>query len=161
MSEARERPGRAQGSEELLVFMLGGDAYGVPVGQVCELRRYQSPIPLSGAPACVIGTVDVRGRQVPVIDLRIRFALGRPVYDQITTVMILEFSDLIVGAVVDGLADVVAVPSEQIRPAPRVSSMLGPALREAVGVDGERLMLLADMRGVLAPATLGLGYPNS
>jgi purine-binding chemotaxis protein CheW len=69
----------AQDAQEALVFSLGDERYAFPTGQVAEVRPLGRLTPLPGAPAFVAGLINVRGRIVPVLDLRPLFGLPGPV----------------------------------------------------------------------------------
>ena len=75
------RPASVPGTREVLVFEVGGQTYALPTADVCELVRAVSITPLPGAPAVIEGVVDVRGRVLPVLDVRARFRLPAKALD--------------------------------------------------------------------------------
>src|SRR5689334_22180639 len=88
-------------SQEFLSFTLGAEEYGVDILKVQEIRGYEKPTGIANAPAYIKGVVNLRGTIVPIVDMRIRFALGEPAYDQFTVVIVLNVSDRVIGIVVD------------------------------------------------------------
>ncbi|MFL6706840.1 MAG: chemotaxis protein CheW, partial [Massilia sp.] len=78
----------SEGSE-FLAFTLGAEEYGIDIHKVQEIRGYESVTRIANAPAFVKGVINLRGIIIPVVDMRIKFRLGEPVYDQFTVVIIL------------------------------------------------------------------------
>ncbi|MFN7673376.1 MAG: chemotaxis protein CheW, partial [Betaproteobacteria bacterium] len=106
---------------EYLTFRLGTEEYGIDILKVQEIRGYEQPTRIAGAPAFLKGVVNLRGVIVPIVDLRIKFGLGSAEYNSFTVVIILNIAKKIVGVVVDQVSDVVALASKDIRPAPSFS----------------------------------------
>ncbi|WP_405124256.1 chemotaxis protein CheW (plasmid) [Pseudomonas marginalis] len=75
---------------EYLAFNLGSEEYGVDIQKVQELRGYDAVTRIANAPDYIKGVVNLRGVIVPIIDMRIKFNLGTPTYDQFTVVIILN-----------------------------------------------------------------------
>jgi len=75
---------------EFLAFTLGQEEYGIDIQKVQELRGYDTVTRIANAPEHIKGVVNLRGIIVPIIDMRIKFNLGTPTYDQFTVVIILE-----------------------------------------------------------------------
>jgi purine-binding chemotaxis protein CheW len=76
-------------SLEFLAFRLGDEEYGVDIQKVQELRGYDAVTHIANSPDFIKGVVNLRGIIVPIIDMRIKFTLGTPTYDQFTVVIIL------------------------------------------------------------------------
>ncbi len=109
---------------EYLAFTLGQEEYGIDIQKVSEIRSYETPTRIANAPAFVKGVVNLRGIIVPIVDMRIKFNLGTPSYDQFTVVIILNIGHRVVGMVVDRVSDVTTLMPEQIKPAPEIGSAL-------------------------------------
>jgi len=75
---------------EFLAFTLGKEEYGIHILKVQELRGYETVTRIANAPEFVKGVVNLRGIIVPIVDMRIKFNLGEPTYDQFTVVIILN-----------------------------------------------------------------------
>jgi purine-binding chemotaxis protein CheW len=71
---------------EFLAFTLGQEEYGIDIQKVQELRGYDTVTRIANAPEHIKGVVNLRGIIVPIIDMRIKFNLGTPTYDQFTVV---------------------------------------------------------------------------
>ncbi|MDP3617299.1 MAG: chemotaxis protein CheW, partial [Rhodoferax sp.] len=109
---------------EYLAFTLGQEEYGIDIQTVQELRGYDAVTRIANAPAHIKGVVNLRGIIVPIIDMRIKFTLGTPTYDQFTVVIILSMVNRVMGMVVDSVSDVITLKPEQIKPAPEMGAVL-------------------------------------
>src|SRR5471032_2374381 len=105
---------------EFLAFTLDEEEYGIDIQKVQELRGYDAVTRIANAPDYIKGVVNLRGIIVPIIDMRIKFKLGEPTYDQFTVVIVLNIGGRVVGMVVDSVSDVITLSAEQIKPAPEM-----------------------------------------
>jgi purine-binding chemotaxis protein CheW len=144
------------GPNEFLAFNLGAEEYGIDIQQVQELRSYEPVTRLANAPAFVKGVVNLRGVIVPIIDMRVRFSLGEPTYDQFTVVVILKVRDRVIGLVVDSVSDVTALSPEQIKPAPDLGNAIDAGYITGLATIGERMLILVDIERLLSGQELGL-----
>ena len=157
--EAMAHGGGAIGDEdvvagEYLTFTLGSEEYAIDILKVQEIRGYEPPTLIANAPAFIKGVINLRGIIVPVVDLRIKFNLGKIEYTPFTVVIILNVAGRVIGVVVDSVSDVISLTPVQIRPAPDFSGsfdtkyILGLASQDSrmmIVTDIERLMTSADM----------------
>ena len=141
-------------ASEYLTFTLGSEEYAIDILKVQEIRGYEQPTLIANTPAFIKGVINLRGIIVPIVDLRIKFSLGRIEYTPFTVVVILNVAGRVIGAVVDSVSDVIALTRSQIHPAPDFSGsfdtkyILGLATLEGrmmIVTDIERLMTSADM----------------
>jgi purine-binding chemotaxis protein CheW len=93
---------------------------------------------------------------VPVIDMRIRFNLGTPTYDQFTVVIILNIADRVVGMVVDSVSDVITLGPEQIKPAPEMGTALDTSYLIGLGTLDQRMVILVDIDDLMSSEEIGL-----
>ena len=75
---------------EYLAFTLGSEEYGIDILKVQEIRGYEAVTRIANAPEFIKGVINLRGIIIPVVDMRIKFNLGTPTYDQFTVVIILN-----------------------------------------------------------------------
>ena len=158
-AEAAATPGAAGAPLEFLAFTLGGEEYGVDIQKVQELRGYGTVTRIANAPGHVKGVVNLRGIIVPIIDMRIKFELGAPSYDEFTVVIILNLAGRVMGMVVDSVSDVITLTGEQIRPAPDMGAGIDAAYMTGLGVQGERMLILTDIDKLMAFADMGEVMP--
>jgi len=141
---------------EVLSFRLGKEEYAISILKVQEIRGYEKPTRLASAPDYLKGIVNLRGHIVPVVDMRIKFGIGEPVYDAFTVVIILNIAHHVIGMVVDSVSDVVTLTPEQIRPAPEMGSTLDGDCLRGLGTVGERMLILLDIERLMQSDELGL-----
>jgi purine-binding chemotaxis protein CheW len=140
---------------EFLAFTLGQEEYGIDIQKVSEIRSYETPTRIANAPEFVKGVVNLRGIIVPIVDMRIKFNLGTPSYDQFTVVIILNIGTRVVGMVVDRVSDVTTLLPEQIKPAPDMGA-LNTDYVTGLGTIDERMLILVDIDRLMSSTEMGL-----
>ncbi|WP_136417733.1 MULTISPECIES: chemotaxis protein CheW [Oxalobacteraceae] len=143
-------------TNEFLAFTLGREEYGIHILKVQELRGYEEPTRIANAPEFIKGVVNLRGIIVPIIDMRIKFNLGTPTYDQFTVVIILNIGGRIVGMVVDSVSDVITLSPEQVKPAPEMGTALNTDYLIGLGTVDQRMLILVDIDKLMSSAEMGL-----
>jgi len=144
------------GPLEFLAFHLGGEEYGIDIHKVGEIRGYEAVTHIANAPEFIKGVVNLRGTIVPIIDLRIRFNLGTPAYDQFTVVIILNIGQRVMGVVVDGVSDVVTLTAKQIKPAPTMGTAMNTDHLIGIGTIDQRMLILMDIDRLMSSDEMGL-----
>lgn len=148
------------GPLEFLSFTLGKEEYGISIQKVQELRGYDTVTRIANTPEFVKGVVNLRGIIVPIVDMRIKFSLGSPTYDQFTVVVILNVAGRVVGMVVDSVSDVITLTPEQIKPAPDMNSAMASDYLIGLGTIDERMLILIDIDKLMSSAEMGLAEPS-
>ncbi|KQQ40242.1 chemotaxis protein CheW [Duganella sp. Leaf126] len=141
---------------EYLAFTLGQEEYGIDIQKVSEIRSYETPTRIANAPEFVKGVVNLRGIIVPIVDMRIKFNLGEPGYDQFTVVIILNIGNRVVGMVVDRVSDVTTLTHEQIKPAPEIGSAINTDHIVGLGTIEDRMLILVDIDKLMSSEDMGL-----
>jgi purine-binding chemotaxis protein CheW len=141
---------------EFLAFTLGKEEYGIDIQKVQEIRGYESVTRIANAPEFIKGVTNLRGIIVPIIDMRIKFSLGTPTYDQFTVVIILNISGRVVGIVVDSVSDVINLTPEQTKPAPEMASTFNADYLIGLGTLDERMLILIDIDKLMSSTDMGL-----
>lgn len=158
-SDTSLRNAPAAGSAgEYLSFRLGVEEYGIDILQVQEIRSYEQPTRLAHSPDFIKGVIDLRGRIVPILDLRMKLQCPEASYTDCTVVIILDMGSLLVGAVVDAVADVVTLTPDLIKPVPQFEPQgnLDPAFVTGIASLGDRMLILMDIAALLGSADIGL-----
>jgi len=140
---------------EYLAFNLGSEEYGVDIQKVQELRGYDAVTRIANAPEFIKGVVNLRGVIVPIIDMRIKFNLGTPSYDQFTVVIILNIGGRVMGIVVDSVSDVITLRPEQVKPAPQLGIAMDTDYLVGMGAIDERMLILIDIDQLMSGADFG------
>jgi len=156
MQASEEQQVATANGRELLTFTLGHEEYGIDILKVQEIRGYDAVTTIANAPDFIKGVINLRGIIVPIMDMRIKFHLGKVEYDQFTVVIILNVTNRVVGIVVDGVSDVIALTPEQLKPAPQFSATLDTRYIMGLGTVDERMIIVMDIEKLLAGLDLGL-----
>jgi purine-binding chemotaxis protein CheW len=140
----------------VLAFTLGQEEYGVDIQKVQELRGYDTVTRIANAPSYIKGVVNLRGIIVPIVDMRLKFELGTPSYDQFTVVIVLNLMGRTMGIVVDRVSDVTTLLPEQIKPAPALGGTRQGDYLIGLGAVDERMLILVDIDKLLADTDSGM-----
>lgn len=143
-------------ANEFLAFTLGSEEYGIDILKVQEIRGYEAVTRIANAPEFLKGVINLRGIIVPIVDMRIKFNLGTPTYDQLTVVIILNIDGRVVGMVVDSVSDVMTLLPEQVRPAPEMGTTFSGDFLIGLGTLEERMLILVDIVKLMMSPEMGL-----
>jgi purine-binding chemotaxis protein CheW len=139
----------AQGSQQVLTFVLGNETYGVDILRVQEIRGFTAVTKIPHAPSHVLGVLNLRGSIVPIVDLRMRFNLDRADFNAVTVIIVLSIQSATgrrdFGVVVDGVSDVVDVPQAEVRPAPEMGSTSATEYILGLVPVADRMVVLLDI----------------
>jgi purine-binding chemotaxis protein CheW len=140
---ALERPAEptSAGRVRLLVFRLNGREHALPLEHIVEIFRMVAVAPLPEAPPWVRGVMDLRGRVIPVIDLRVK--LGMPAREPhlSTPIVVVETGGAAAGLVTDEVVEVLALPGEAVEPPDRATGPAG-VVTSLARLDGRLLLVL-------------------
>ena len=134
---------------EYLTFTLGKEEYGMDILKVQEIRGYDAVTAIANTPAFIKGVINLRGIIVPIIDLRIKFNLGKVDYNELTVVIILSLNKRVVGVVVDSVSDVLTLKPDQIKAAPSLSTSLDTRYIMGLGTVDQRMLILIDIERLM------------
>jgi len=155
-SSSSAAPGKEAAGREFLAFTLGSEEYGIDILKVQEIRGYEAVTRIANAPEFIKGVINLRGIIIPVVDMRIKFNLGTPVYDQFTVVIILNISGRIMGMVVDSVSDVTTLSAEQVKPPPDMGTVFNSDYMIGLGTVDERMLILVDIDKLMSSGEMGL-----
>lgn len=105
-----------------LTFHLAGEDYGLAIAYVIEIIGIQKITEVPDMPVFVKGVINLRGKVIPVIDVRCRFSLPPKEYDARTCIIVVNFNETVVGLVVDQVSEVISIPEAVVEPPPRIST---------------------------------------
>jgi purine-binding chemotaxis protein CheW len=153
MSEVRRDSSKTTDNDEVLqwvTFKLDSETYGINVMQVQEVLRYTEVAPVPGAPAYVLGIINLRGNVVTVIDTRSRFGLTTADITDNTRIVIIESDKQVIGILVDSVAEVVYLKNSDIDVAPNVGNDESAKFIQGVSNRDGRLLILVDLNKLLS-----------
>jgi purine-binding chemotaxis protein CheW len=135
--------------KQLVVFRLGQESYGVNVGTVREIFHLQKITRVPNAPEYVEGVINLRGKVVPVIDLRRRLGLEVSATTDDSRIVVVEYDDEDVGLIVDDVDEVRNVDGESISSVPDIAGQDESALAQGFAKVEGRLVILVDIETIL------------
>lgn len=145
-----------QMASEYLTFTLGSEEYAIDILKVQEIRGYEQPTLIANSPAFIKGVINLRGIIVPIVDLRIKFNLGKVEYTPFTVVIILNVAGRVIGAVVDSVSDVISLTRVQIRPAPDFSGTFDTKYIVGLASLDTRMMIVTDIERLMSSSDMEL-----
>ena len=147
-----KRKKAAEATEHLATFFLGDEEYGVDVRLVQEIIRVAEITQVPRAPEFVKGVINLRGRIIPVVDLKRKLGLGDVVLGRLSRVVVVKLRDRMIGLLVDGASQVLKVLVSCIEAAPEeiVDAAIEQSAIRGVAKLEKRLIILIDLARILA-----------
>jgi purine-binding chemotaxis protein CheW len=146
----REQRGAAEATEHLATFFLDREEYGIEVRQVQEIRRVTEITSVPRAPDFIRGVINLRGRILPVMDLKRKLRLGTVESGRAARIVVVRLKERLLGLLVDGASQVLKVEVSRIEAAPEeVVEKGGDYIRGVAKLD-DRLIILVDLERLLA-----------
>ncbi|PWU14492.1 MAG: chemotaxis protein CheW [Verrucomicrobia bacterium] len=142
-----------------LSFTLRGESYGIPVLKIREIIRFTRITPLPQVPDFIRGVINLRGKIIPVVDLRLRFNLGTAEVTERTCIIVAQFTragtgTLHLGLIVDGVDEVLNIGGEDIEDTPEFGGKLETAYLFGMAKVKSRVIALVDIDRVVNGDTL-------
>ncbi|SIN76077.1 MULTISPECIES: chemotaxis protein CheW [Halodesulfovibrio] len=135
---------------QLVTFSIGEEEFGVDILKVQEIIRTMEITKVPKAPDFVEGVINLRGKVIPIIDLRRRFGLSSKEHDKHTRIIVIEINNMIVGFVVDSVSEVLRIPAGTVEPPPAVVAGMESEYISGVGKLQDRLLILLDLDRLLS-----------
>ncbi len=142
--------------KEFLSFKLGQEEYCLDILSVQEIRGYDTVTSIANTPDFIKGVINLRGNIVPIVDMRIKFRLSEARYDATTIVIILNLNKKMIGIVVDSVSDVIALPLESIREAPRFGSAINTEFISGMATVDGNMLIVVDIQKLMSSDDLQL-----
>lgn len=139
----------AQDGRQLVVFRLGNESYGIDVSTTREIFHLQDITQVPNAPEYVEGVINLRGKVVPVIDLRKRFGVAVTEATSSSRIVVVEYDDEDVGLIVDAVDEVLTVGADHLAPAPEVAEQDGASISQGFAQLDDQLVILVDIEKIL------------
>jgi purine-binding chemotaxis protein CheW len=141
---------------QYLTLRLGTEEYAIDILRVQEIRSYEEPTRMANAPAFVKGVINLRGAIVPIVDLRMKLDIANIAYNEFTVVIMLNVHNTVIGAVVDGVSDVVSLTAQAIKPAPQFDSRIDARFITGIADVGGRMLIVMNVAALLSPGEMGM-----
>ncbi len=134
---------------QLVTFKLAGQKYAVNILKVQEINNMKEITSIPNAPSYLEGAVNLRGKVIPVLNLRKKFGFADKAADELSKIVIMDVRGVIMGIMVDAVSDVLRIPRDLVEPPPPVSSNVSSEFISSIAKLEEGLVILLDMDRLL------------
>lgn len=131
-----------------LIFSMGKEDYGIEIRYVTEIIGIQAITEIPDLPEYVKGVINLRGKIIPIMDIRLRFNKAARKYDDRTCIIVVDIDAISVGLVVDSVAEVTSIPDEDIASPPQIKKEFQKYIK-GIGKLGNDVKLLLDCNRLL------------
>lgn len=135
---------------QLVTFRIGEEEFGVDILAVQEIIRLLQITPVPRAPASIEGVINLRGKVIPVVNMRSRFSLPARQATLQTRIVVMELEEKIVGFLVDAVSEVLRIPATTVEEPPPVVAGIGSEYIRGVGKLDGRLLILLDLTHLMS-----------
>lgn len=135
--------------DKYLTFHLAGEDYGIEIKFVIEIIGIQNITDVPDMPNFIRGVINLRGKVIPVMDVRARFSIADREYDDRTCIIVVNIEGTEVGLVVDEVSEVADIPEKNVEPPPRTGKSTGSRYIQGMGKIGEEVKILLDVQKLL------------
>lgn len=139
-----------------LTFVLGKEEYGIEILRVREIIGLMDITTVPQTPDYMKGVINLRGKVIPVIDLRLKFSMPEEVHTQETCVIVVEVNNTSVGIIVDSVSEVLEIKSGETEDAPSFGQGVDTSFIMGLGKVKEKIIILLDIESVLSSEELEL-----
>lgn len=148
-----QKPSLVEQDGKHLIFQLAGSAYGIPVLNVSEINGLMNITPVPKTPEFIKGVINLRGKIIPVMDLRLKFGMPEKEYDEQTCIIIVNIpvgkTQEQMGVIVDVVSEVFNIPLTEIDPPPEYGSQDNEDFLNGIGKVKGSLVILLNVEKVL------------
>ena len=139
-----------------LSFDLSDEEYGVAIAGVTEIVGIQRIMPVPDMPRYLKGVINLRGKVIPLMDVRLRFSMPERAYDHRTVIIVMEVGDAPVGLIVDGVREVLEIPASQIDRQGQFTRSGAKSVIAGIGRIEDRVAVLLDPEVLVSDGDLAL-----
>jgi purine-binding chemotaxis protein CheW len=149
MSNANQRKDDSNELLQLVSFKIGSEEFGVDILNVQEINKMTQITKVPNSPVFVEGVINLRGRVIPVIDLRTRLNMERKEHDKDTRIIVVEIETRTIGFIVDSVNEVLRIPVNITEAPPSIVTGIDSDFIRSVGKLDDRLLILIDLNKIL------------
>jgi purine-binding chemotaxis protein CheW len=135
---------------QLVTFKLGSEEFAVDILKVQEINKMMNITKIPNAPAFIEGVINLRGKIIPIVDLRKRLGFKDQDYDKSTRIIVVELDGLVLGFIVDSVSEVLRIPENTIEPPPTMIAGIESEYIEGVGKVDDRLLILLELKKIFS-----------
>ncbi len=161
MKVSQDAKGQSEAKiEKFLTFTLGDEEYGVEILKVREIIGLMDITPVPHTPEFIKGVINLRGKVIPVVDLRLKFGLAPKEYDEKTCIIVVEINTssgpMLMGIVVDSVSEVLNIPTSDIESTPQFGTQVDTRFILGMAKAKDRVKILLDIDKVLTQEEIGV-----
>jgi len=134
---------------QFVTFKLAGQKYAVEILKVQEINNMKDITPIPNSPGYVEGAINLRGKVIPVLNLRKKFHMEELALSETSKIVIIDFRGIIMGAIVDAVSEVLRISADVVEPPPAVSSHVKSEFIRGIAKLATELVILLDMDKLL------------
>lgn len=134
---------------KFLTFTVGSEAYGLEIKYVTEIIGVQEITEVPELPAYIRGIINLRGKIIPIMDVRLRFRKPFREYNDRTCIVVVDIKDVLVGLIVDAVSEVISIQDQHIVPPPDLNKGFTNKYIKGIGKVGNEVKLLLDCSKLL------------
>lgn len=135
--------------DKYLIFRLGNEDYGIEVRYIIEIIGIQKITEVPDTPDFLMGVINLRGRIIPIIDVRTRFNLKFREYSERTCIVIVNFNETHIGLVVDGVSEVQSISESNVEPPPKTNKGSRSRFVQGMGKVGKQVKIILNLERFL------------
>ncbi|MCP4753432.1 MAG: purine-binding chemotaxis protein CheW [Proteobacteria bacterium] len=135
--------------DRFLTFAIGPEEFGIEIKYVTEIIVMQRITEVPDTPDHIEGVINLRGKVIPVMDVRLRFGMENREYDERTCIIVVDFKEISVGLIVDTVSEVVDIPEGQIDPPPKSYAGIKSGYIQGMGKIDKQVKILLNVEKVL------------
>lgn len=132
-----------------LTFLIGKDTYGIEIKYVTEIIGIQAITEIPELPEYIKGIINLRGKIIPVMDVRLRFKKEQREYNDRTCVIVIDINSISIGLIVDSVSEVLTIPEQDIVEPPKMNTGFNNRYIKNIGKVGNDVKLLLDCEKLL------------
>jgi len=136
--------------EQLVIFSLAEEAYGVDIARVSGIERMQAITKVPRTNAAVKGVINLRGKVIPVVDLRIVFNLTDTEETKETRIVVMDIEGQPIGCLVDAVTEVLRIPADSVEPPSSVITNADSKYLLGIAKLDDRMIILLDLDEALS-----------
>lgn len=141
---------------QLVTFNLSNEEFGIDILNVQEINRMTEITKIPNAPDHVEGAINLRGKTIPIIDLRKKLSFDPVSMGDSARIVVVELKKAVLGFIVDSVSSVLRIPTDTIEPPPSVISAMESHYMKGIGKLDDRLIILLDLERIFDGSLLGV-----
>lgn len=155
-AQTKAKAGNAQNNEQLQLvsFTVGEELFAVDILRVQEINRMMALTKVPQSPPGVEGVINLRGRIIPVLDLRVQFGFPKSDQSEHTRIVVIEVQGKTIGFVVDSVREVMRISSNIVEPTPRMGTSIDSSYVSGVAKLDGQLLILLELENLLSADSL-------